>query len=192
MPTEPPYRCPTRAAIDSLARRFDLPNTPEMQDWEYQVASAERLSEFLSVFETGQLDDDERFTLMETIIESFLEFESESKWRDTWPRIEAHLRCDFELHTHNLVLGSLRNATFELLGGRCANESDIQVALNGHAGRSDTQPQTVGAEFLASKKDSGDLDAIWFADTPGLLDASSRPVIWHCSGVPGARSKRTS
>lgn len=73
-----------------------------MQDWEYEVASAERLPEFLLAFETGQLDDDERFTLMETIIESFLELESESKWRVAWPRIEAHLRSDIELHAHTI------------------------------------------------------------------------------------------
>ncbi len=73
-----------------------------MQDWEYEVASAERLPEFLSAFETGQLNDDERFTLMETIIESFIECESENKWQDTWPRIEAYLRRDFELHAYTI------------------------------------------------------------------------------------------
>jgi hypothetical protein len=36
--TEHDWRHPTRAAIDSLAKRFSLLNDPGMQDWEYQVA----------------------------------------------------------------------------------------------------------------------------------------------------------
>lgn len=64
-------RYPTRAAIDTLAARFGLPNTPDMQDWEHQVADPARIGEFWTAYESGELDDDEKFTLMETVLESF-------------------------------------------------------------------------------------------------------------------------
>jgi hypothetical protein len=65
------WRSPTRAAINALALRFDLPNTQGMQDWEHEVADADRIHEFIAAYQSGQLDDDERFTLMELIIQSF-------------------------------------------------------------------------------------------------------------------------
>ena len=42
-----------------------------MQDWEWEVASPERIDEFLAAYEGGELTDDERFTLMETLLQSF-------------------------------------------------------------------------------------------------------------------------
>ncbi|MCP5384447.1 MAG: hypothetical protein H6913_07510 [Altererythrobacter sp.] len=42
-----------------------------MQDWEFEVADANRIDEFLSAYQSQELTDDERFTLMEMIIQSF-------------------------------------------------------------------------------------------------------------------------
>lgn len=42
------YRFPARAAIAALTIRFNLPNTKNMQDWEYEVADANRIAEFLA------------------------------------------------------------------------------------------------------------------------------------------------
>jgi hypothetical protein len=63
-------RYPTAAAIASLAARFNLPNEPNMQDWEHEVSDHKRLAEFLEAYESGSLTEDERFTLMETIVDS--------------------------------------------------------------------------------------------------------------------------
>ena len=63
-------RHPTRVAIDRLAELFNLRNEPDMQDWEIEVADSSRCAEFLSGYEKLQLDDDEKFTLMWTILES--------------------------------------------------------------------------------------------------------------------------
>jgi hypothetical protein len=65
------WRCPTREAIDKLALRFGLPNQPGMQDWEYEVSDHTRIDEFLAGYETEQLSEDEKFTLMLTIVDSF-------------------------------------------------------------------------------------------------------------------------
>ncbi|BBB62899.1 hypothetical protein UNDKW_4626 [Undibacterium sp. KW1] len=62
------YRFPTRAAIDALAIRFNLPNTKNMQDWEYEVADANRIDEFLVAYDSGELREDEKFTLMAMLV----------------------------------------------------------------------------------------------------------------------------
>jgi hypothetical protein len=60
-------RFTTREAIDRLAQRFGLPNTPGMQDWEWQVAYPARIPEFLAAYAMGGLSDDERFVLLEVL-----------------------------------------------------------------------------------------------------------------------------
>lgn len=99
---EPTFRCSTKAAISTLAAEFELPNNPDMQDWEHEVANPERLGEFLSAFETGQLSDDEAFCLMETVIQSFEDLEDAEKWRTFWPTIKARLRDNFQLHAYTI------------------------------------------------------------------------------------------
>ena len=96
------WRFPTRAAIDSLARRFGFPNTPSMQDWEWEVADPERIEEFLAAYSSGELSDDERFTLMETIIQSFEEsdrdFETDAQWSEVLNTLDEHI----ELHAYTV------------------------------------------------------------------------------------------
>ncbi len=100
------WRFPTAAAIDSLARRFDLPNHPGMQDWEFEVADPARLDEFLAAYDDGTLDDDERFTLMMTIIEScetaFGETGHTQNNDRQWHRVLEYIRRDVDLHIYSL------------------------------------------------------------------------------------------
>ena len=88
-------RHPTAAAIAALAARFHLPNTPDMQDWEYEVADPARLPEFLAAYRASQLNEDERFVLMMTLIQSVEEAgDLEAGWRD----LEPLLRAEWVLH----------------------------------------------------------------------------------------------
>ena len=96
------WRFPTRAAIDSLASRFGFANTPEMQDWEWEVADPNRIDEFLSAYESGELDDDERFTLMETMIQSFEDFDGPIEDDQRWIRIIKILDKEIELHAYSV------------------------------------------------------------------------------------------
>jgi hypothetical protein len=91
-------RHPTRAAIDALAARFDLPNHPGMQDWEWEVADHTRLDEFIGAYQSGDLDDDERFTLMEIIIQSFEDLGARSEHDPRWQCILDILDRNVELH----------------------------------------------------------------------------------------------
>lgn len=77
------WRFPTREAIASLAIRFDVPNEPHMQDWEWEVADPARIDEYLNAYHVGELTDDERFTLMETLIQAFDDL------RDHWKRMSV-------------------------------------------------------------------------------------------------------
>ena len=99
---EPQPRYPTRQAIDSLAKRFGLENRPGMQDWEWEVADEARIDEFLAAYESGALTDDERFTLMETILQSFEQLPNSVDEDPRLPRLLALLGQNVPLHRHTI------------------------------------------------------------------------------------------
>ncbi|TWB22596.1 hypothetical protein FBZ89_103219 [Nitrospirillum amazonense] len=88
----------TRQAIDALAARFDLPNHPGMQDWEWEVADPSRLDEFIAAYEAGGLSEDERFTLMETIIQSFEDGDQAPERDPRWAHVLGLLDRNVGLH----------------------------------------------------------------------------------------------
>lgn len=107
-------RHPTRAAIDSLAKRFALPNEPHMQDWEYVVADRTRLPELLQALEREELTDDERFTLSETVMQCFEDLPEEGRQldqTDEWKRFAVLLRARPRLHAHTLCYWSALDST---------------------------------------------------------------------------------
>lgn len=111
---EPPPRYPTAAAIDSLARRFGLPNGPNMQDWSWEVAGAGRLDEFLAAYENGGLDDDERFTLMEILLQSFEDLGRSTGFDSRWDRTLEILDRNIDLHACSVwYWSSLENDNLE-------------------------------------------------------------------------------
>lgn len=91
-------RHPTRAAIDRLAARLSLPNEPTMQDWEWEVADAERLDEFIAVYGDTELSEDERFTLMETIIQSCEDLGDGLAGDRRWAAVRDLLEKHLDLH----------------------------------------------------------------------------------------------
>jgi len=95
-------RFPTKKAIDSLAKRFNLPNSPFSQDWEWEVADSSRINEFISAYESNELDDDERFTLMETIIQSFEELQASLSDEPRWIKVLSMIENNIELHIHSV------------------------------------------------------------------------------------------
>lgn len=96
-------RFPTRQAIDALALRFDLPNYPDMQDWAWEVADPLRLDEFLYAYESGDLNEDERFVLMEIILQSFEDLERSSNLVDPrWPSVLDILDRNIDLHAYSV------------------------------------------------------------------------------------------
>jgi len=97
------YRFPTRTAIDALAKRFNLPNTKNMQDWEYEVADASRIAEFLAAYDSGELSEDEKFTLMSMLLQSSCDAidEDENFLRsENWTQFLELLERDIDIHIH--------------------------------------------------------------------------------------------
>lgn len=96
------WRFPTAAAIDALAKRFALPNTPDMEDWPWEVADAGRLDEFIEAYRDPNLSDDERFTLMEIMLQSFENLGARLSTDPRWPRILYILDQHIDLHAHSV------------------------------------------------------------------------------------------
>jgi len=65
-----PERYWTPESIETLAKRLNLPNDPDMQDWAYEVADSDRIDEFMAVFVEFSDQPDIRYTLMDILIQS--------------------------------------------------------------------------------------------------------------------------
>ena len=84
-----------------------------MQDWEIEVADSSRCAEFLAGYETLQLDDDEKFTLMWTILQSFEELESSIDDSSDWQRALFHIESDIFIHIGTVWYWSALDAESE-------------------------------------------------------------------------------
>lgn len=89
-------------AIDVLARRFNLPNTPFMQDWPWEVADYRRIEEFLDAYDDDELGDDERFVLMDILIQSAEDLGSNLAQSPVWLKIQDRLDKNIALHIYHV------------------------------------------------------------------------------------------
>jgi hypothetical protein len=64
------FRFPTAKAIDRLNRELRLPAIGGEQDWEIELADANRVEEFCAHLTSVDLNDDERFALLSLIVAS--------------------------------------------------------------------------------------------------------------------------
>jgi hypothetical protein len=96
------WRFPTAQAIASLADRFSVPNDQHMQDWEWEIADSNRISEYLAAYKSGELNDDERFTLMETIIQAFEDLPDSLDADCRWTEVLQLLDSNIDLHAYSV------------------------------------------------------------------------------------------
>ncbi|MFK8032853.1 MAG: hypothetical protein AB8B94_01810 [Hyphomicrobiales bacterium] len=94
----PIERLETKAARISLSRHFEFSDSDQIQDWERHFEDFDRLAEFMALYETGQLDDDERFLLMELILASATNGEPNFLNSSLWESIKQKLRNDPKTH----------------------------------------------------------------------------------------------
>ena len=94
----------THEAIDRLNKLLGLPWFDEMQDWDIQLADAARLNEFCGLYETGDLNAEEKFALIRLIVASLDELlqVSETDSPALAQRVASFLKQDFALHFHTL------------------------------------------------------------------------------------------
>ncbi len=60
-----------------------------MQDWEWEVADSARLVEFLAAYSNPVLSAEERFSLMEILIQCVEDAKSLSAWSEIEPLVHA-------------------------------------------------------------------------------------------------------
>ena len=137
------WRFPTSDAREKLAARFDFPNEPKMQDWQWEVADHERIDEFLKAYKNGELSDDERYILMETILESFGgsgEIEPPSlRWQETLGLIENNI----ELHIYTVCYWACLDLEKEELDLAWECAPQMRAMLNRHRAHFDFPPYDV-------------------------------------------------
>ena len=103
MTPDVPRRWPTTAARLSLASRLHLPYDPSMQDWEWEVADPARFDEFLDAYSSGGLTEDERFALMEVLIQCVEEMGLPAVGSSPqWQAVAALLLARRDLHSSSV------------------------------------------------------------------------------------------
>lgn len=86
-------------AIVRLTQRLRLQITDGGQDWPIEVADADRVAEFLDIYEQGALDADEQYHLMELIVASLEAHMQECKPApELFARFRKHFMNSFEAH----------------------------------------------------------------------------------------------
>ena len=107
-------RYPTSAGRNDLAARLGLSAVdPRDQDWEWQFAEAEMFDKWLAVYRSQPLCDDERFSLMEMLIqcvEDTVEANGSPVEVDAvpqWQAVAALLMANPQLHATSIAYWSV-------------------------------------------------------------------------------------
>lgn len=98
---EPPFRCCTEEAILSLVERFGLPYNESMQDWPIEISDTQDLSTCINRYKLLQ-DDDQKFCMMELILETFNDNLKEESNTENWKAIQDLLQQDFVIHAYTI------------------------------------------------------------------------------------------
>ena len=96
------WRFPTKEAVDNLSKQLDLPNEPNMQDWEWEVADPNKIKLFFNHYFNGNLSEDEKFTLMEVLLQSFEESSINLDSSVEWKEIMISIEKSWPLHRYSV------------------------------------------------------------------------------------------
>jgi len=104
----------TGDAINYLNRVLNLPAMGCEQDWDIELADANRINEFVLFYEEESLSDDKRSALMALIIASLEDLAyAEPIDKGMWGKISKLLCLDYELHQQLIQYWSLMDKTNE-------------------------------------------------------------------------------
>jgi hypothetical protein len=98
---EPPVRYPTREAIDKLSKKLNLRHEDWMQDWPIEVVVFSDIEKYLACYET-LTDEDEKFVLMEAIIDATENQKTEDSFIAYCCRVKQLLQKDFGIHEYTI------------------------------------------------------------------------------------------
>lgn len=100
-----------RPSLANLEKLLRLHATGFEQDWDVELADADRVGEFLRAYDEVQLTTDDRVALMALIVASVDRFlGEEGRVPDEWSRIEALLVKDHVLHAQTIKYWACEDA----------------------------------------------------------------------------------
>jgi hypothetical protein len=100
-------RYPTNNARVALARKLSISFDGSSQDWEWEVADSARIDDFLNVYKSGELTEDEMFSLMEIILQSFEDFNDDSLQSAAWTECISLIRNNIYTHIYSVYYWSM-------------------------------------------------------------------------------------
>lgn len=112
LPSEPPERFGTRDAVTRLNSILGFQHDPVEQDWEIERSDGTRLNDFLDVYRSNKLTEDEEFMLMGLIVASAhdaLDFHSLTD--KEWQAIHDLLVAKSQLHASTIYYWCCADAT---------------------------------------------------------------------------------
>ncbi len=98
---EPIPRYSTRASIDHLTAALDLTGDYGMQDWSYEIAEPEDIEKYLDHYRSIS-DEDDKFVLMEMIIQSTEYQKSKQDFVKYCLIVKNLLIKDFAIHQYTI------------------------------------------------------------------------------------------
>ena len=97
------WRCPTSEAMHALAKQLGLAPPPLAYDWHHAVADSARIEDFVVAYENLSLSDDEKFTLMEVILNSVIDAADETILEShLWKNILLLIENNIALHIYSV------------------------------------------------------------------------------------------
>jgi len=102
---EPKFRCGTAKARNSLIAKFNLPHDDWMQDWPYEISVAEKIDEYFKYYD-NVIDVDEKFYLMELLIQATDEQAEALKLKQAWLELKTRLINDYSIHEYTIYYWS--------------------------------------------------------------------------------------
>jgi len=98
---EPEFRCGTGKAIASLATKLDVEYNDFMQDWSYEIANPNEIEKYIELYKNLR-DEEEKFVLMETIIQATEEQNGEKLFLNYLNIVKNFLEIDFHIHKYTI------------------------------------------------------------------------------------------
>ena len=99
---EPEFRFWTIESIEKIASDFDLRYESSMQDWAFEIADPNRLSEFFEALKSYKLEPDVQFTLMDIVLQSLEESDIDFLEDQIAFAIKKHLTKNYSIHAYQI------------------------------------------------------------------------------------------
>jgi predicted protein tyrosine phosphatase len=84
-------------AVDLVAKKLDIEFDKSSQDWAYEIADSNLIEKFYKVYDS-LVNEDEKFVLMQTIIQATNDLIDATGKFDSWIWLEQRLIWDFKIH----------------------------------------------------------------------------------------------